>query len=221
MAAGTGMQMAAQSQQRRAANNAVTAEMGRQSGFQNQAAQAFEKTAGGQTRESQDDARVVAQANRARAYQDVSGPGFAALPTGGGEVPRVIQNEMSGRAAENAAFRSQQEDALSRLMRDNDWGLQNAIILNRGAEQQGMIENFRRGSMGALPFELQSASNKGKGLEMAGQLTSGAGTLLGLGGALGAFGGGAKSTPGMLLRQPTLSQQANSSFPLSSSIFAY
>lgn len=103
----------------------------------------------------------------------------AALPSTSSNI--TMQND--ARERESATeFANQQGEALARMRSFSDLfgGLDRSTA--RGGSEIGMIGGFKRGSQGALPFELEAAAQKGQGLRTAAD-------MLGLFGGIGVNAG--------------------------------
>jgi hypothetical protein len=166
---------AAANQQQRAQAAAMSAERSRQRvlddesrAVNQQALTRFEDVPEQQNRQSAELAQVFSgEPNRGA---DIIS---AALPQTSSNL--TIQNDARERD-EASAFAGQQGEAVARMRSFSDLfgGLDRATA--RDGSQIGMLGGFKRGSQGALPFELEAAAQQGQGMR-------------GLADALGLFGG--------------------------------
>jgi len=183
------MQMASNSQSQNAQRRVAEQELLRQQGYNREAETQFAKTLGENQPARQQVDLQRGQTERLGALLESMNrqPQYAqALPTGGTEPPRIVQEETGRQMARTAAEGAQQAGAEARLGGYRDWNLANAITNARAMSYQQMINNLARGSAGVLPLEISQASRKGEGLRMGGQLVSALGMLGGMGAAAGA-----------------------------------
>lgn len=186
-AAGAGAQMAAQSKVRSAEKRATNAEMQRQAGYRNQAAQVVNQSIADSDVTEARDSMAENAAERAAAYNRITGQvqkQVSAVPQ-----PRII-NPTSGTgtagnpyAANAAAWNRIIGGAQSKLGGYNDWGLDRGMKLSRGNQDIGLIGNQAAGSSRVLQAELQDAQHEGDALAAGGQVLSAVGAL---GGAVAA-----------------------------------
>lgn len=125
----------------------------------------------------------------------------AAMPSSDSNI--TVSDEAAKRA-DATGFSNQQGEALARMRSFADMfgGIGRGVA--QDGSQIGMIGGFKRGSQGALPFELESASMKGAGLRTVADLMNAAGGVslnAGLSGAnFPGLGGGSKLAPASSLR---------------------
>ncbi len=118
----------------------------------------------------------------------------------------TVQNDERERESATG-FADQQGEAMARMRSFSDLFGGLGRDMAQDGSQIGMIGGFKRGSQGALPFELEAASMKGQGLQTAADIMGGLGGIglnAGLSGA-NLFGG---SQPLSALRRGTIGADA-------------
>ena len=192
-AAGTGMQMAAASEDRAAMAAAQQAELARQKGYQSEADATFKKSLKESAPESAAGQLDKAAADRAAHYQEIEsstiGTPLPTRPSGNTVVgqPGTNGGSATARASADAARTASAwsdlgNAAQSRLGSYGDWGLTQSIKNARANQDLAITSNLARGSAEVLPYEMQAAQHKGDALASWGSLVSALGSVAGMAG---------------------------------------
>lgn len=171
--AGTGLSIAAQNEQRSAANRAMSQELARQRGYQQKASSAFAASLAGSTPAVAEDTIKAGSAERQADYAKARS---VPLTSSASPLPTGASSRLVNPVA--SAGEDQLSDiARARLAGYTEWDMQQAIKNLRANQALAQIGNFSRGSQNILPMELQSAQNQGQGLAFGGGLLSGLGQV--------------------------------------------
>ena len=206
-AAGTGMAMAGDAKSKREMNDAQTAELMRQKGYQGEADAAFKQNLAKSGRDTVDTETQQGTTRRLGAYQRVES-NTATAPMAS---ERAGGSSAAGAAARTAATTQASSNAWSKLVGDaraklggaDDWGLEQGIRNNRTNQDLGIASSKARGSAAVLPVEMTAAHHKGDALRGWGQLASALGSAVGMYGAtMPAAAAGSAGSIGQLYDAP-------------------
>lgn len=171
IAAGTGMQIAANAEAASAANAAANAELERQRGYQKRAQGVFDQSLAASTPQAAQQSMTAATEARTQDYAKQR-----SVPLSEGASPVADTQRLVSPQAVMGQDRLA-DAARARLAGYTEWDLQQAIKDMRASQQLGTIGNFAQGSQNVLPLELQDAARRGSGLRSLGQLFSLGGSL--------------------------------------------
>ena len=207
-AAGTGMQMAGASKAKGAMNDAQTAELLRQRGYQKEADAAFQQNLATSKRDTADTEQQAGAERRKAEYGKIAATGAGvAAPIQQASAGNATPNSAAGAAARNKATVTASSNAWSKLVGDaraklgggDDWQLNQGIRNTRTNQDLAIASGNARSSANILPAEMQDASHAGDGLKGWGQLVGALGAVTGAYGATAAGAGAsaAGSTAGL------------------------
>jgi hypothetical protein len=187
MAGSVAANSAAQSKINKARQGAMEAERIRQRGYQSEA-DVTTDTSQGRYKNFEQGQQNTAQ-NLGSFLQSYTQPSTqiasAALPTSTSNVVNLEQEKQLGKAQD---YSNQQAQSLGNLRSFGEYlgGITRDRLRDTG--QLGMLKSLQMGSQSVLPYELEAANNKGSGLQTAGQIMGGLGTIGMLAGLSGAWG---------------------------------
>lgn len=174
-AAGTGVSIAGARAQREDMNKALRAGLARQEEIQRKATPVVEQNieASGSQQAGKDIQSGTSQA--AELYRRLHD-----LPTSG-ESPVLLDRIVQARNEADIGRAQQAEAELQGFgnLTQQQW-LRNLATLN----QLGVLQNFSRGSVGVVPYQIQAAMQPGQNLQAVGSLLGTGGTLAGMYGQL-------------------------------------
>src|SRR6267378_2232404 len=171
-AAGTGVQMYSSNEEARRANEAASAELTRQKGYQKQATGAFQKSLG----ESTPAVQKTQAGEGVGALLDVMGKVSAA--------PVATPSSVAGIAPSNTQEQeTEQANRLSNATAANyggmtEWSLRQWIKDLRAQQNLGIIQNLARGSEQTLPLMLGQAGQSAEDTRLLGTGLGAAGSAL-------------------------------------------
>jgi hypothetical protein len=216
-AAGTAASSAGARKAQKAQAGAREAERLRQKGYQSEAdaraEENFTKTGKDATDAGMKNAEDERKAASDEAVANVRAPVEAAGANLAGDsaAARLVEGENAAQAAKGLGYAIQQGAAKAKLAGFNDVGFENAISNARTNQDLARIANFAKGSSDVLPYELEAAAQKGRGLRTLGSVLSTAGTVAGIG-----VGSGWLKSPEVvngvgssLINTPSLNQAGN------------
>jgi hypothetical protein len=192
-AAGTALQMSAQQKAQSEMKKARLAEFGRQEDMRQKGQVKLDETSGEFNRDQLDQSAAAQEADLSGQYRASTENivQTAALPGGEGasSAPAIVDatkkaalEKTLGSLNQSAAARGKL-NGFGRTLWDKGFGISDT------AGEIGLVNDARRGSLGVLDFELQSAASKAQ--SPLGDILVGVGGSIGSG-SLGSFGGGAK-----------------------------
>jgi hypothetical protein len=187
---GTGLGVGASVIDQNKMNDAASAELLRQQGYQKQANTAFQASAG-QAGSDTAQKQIANTANQqSQLYKALQSSNLTGAPSSTASPDAVTQ-------ARTQAIIGQGNQAGSRLAGYGGWQTNQYLKDLQAQEQLGVIGGNARGSAAVLPYELQQAGHAGDSLAFAGQGLSALGSLGGLASIYGALPAIAGSMPSM------------------------
>lgn len=196
-AAGAGLSLAGQADQRDAMNKAMSDQLMQQQQYAKQGESALQTAIGQQGSQAGQQQVQQGQQQNLQAVQAAQGlPTTAslALPVGGNTNPQIVSD-----AAQRA--RTGQRNTLdSALQGYNNLGLQAGLSNTALASALSQLGGFAQGSLSTLPYSLAQAQQAGAGLGTAGSLLGTLGNLASVyGGLNGGFASPRSGTAGVFM----------------------
>lgn len=162
-----------------ARNSVQQTEMQRQAMLQQQADAATNNTINGFQSQNQSQQREQSADQREQAYQPVTAPGLASIPSTP-DAPSAIKGEIAQAVGDQVKRGQSDAHALSQLASYGDQNMNNNLSLAGNAQKLGMLGNFSQGSQAVVPYELMGANNAGKNMQSWGDIASTVGQLAGM-----------------------------------------
>jgi hypothetical protein len=171
-----GLNSAANSRVNSARNDALSAERIRQQGYDQEAANINTKSQDNFKTFGKDQAADATKLGDYFASQQPApaNPDAALPPTSS----NITVQELGKQSDKSKAFTGKTGEALGQLRSFGDVLGSKSLDTARDSGYIGQIDNFKRGSSGVLPYELDHAAQAGNGLKTFGDLLGGAGSLV-------------------------------------------
>jgi hypothetical protein len=177
LAGGTVMSGMGRNQANKAAGRAMSAEAGRQRGYRDAAAGAWNKGLDKIERPATEQGLKDAQSKRTGAFQK-NVTNFSAIPADGrSNEPKVIADAYAGANKASTDYGLNYGARTGALEGYGDQLYGRSVDIGRTRQDIDQQGNYSRGSMSVLPVELEGASTKGSTLRSIGEIFQGLGNL--------------------------------------------